>query len=65
MLNVMGIFKPMMREIAEMNYLWTTPVKLDDTRLRQLLPQLQKTPYEKGIRITVDEMRRVGAPVGP
>jgi hypothetical protein len=57
MLNVMGIFKPMMREIAEMNYLWTTPVKLDDTRLRQLLPQLQKTPYEKGVRITLDEMR--------
>lgn len=57
MLQVMGIFKPMMREIAEMNYLWTTPVKLDDSRLRQLLPELRKTPYEEGIRITLEEMR--------
>jgi nucleoside-diphosphate-sugar epimerase len=56
-LNVLGIFNPMMREIAEMNYLWTTPVKLDDSRLRQLLPNLQKTSYEEGIRITLQEMR--------
>jgi nucleoside-diphosphate-sugar epimerase len=57
LLLAMGIFKPMMREIAEMNYLWTTPVKLDDSRLRQLLPGLHKTSYEEGIRITLEEMR--------
>ncbi len=57
MLNMLGIFKPMMREIAEMNYLWTTPVKLDDSRLRQLLPELRKTPYEEGIRLTLEAMR--------
>jgi nucleoside-diphosphate-sugar epimerase len=58
MLRLIGIFKPMMREIAEMNYLWTTPVKLDDSRLRQLLPDLKKTPYEEGIRLTIREMHR-------
>lgn len=36
-----------------MHYLWTTPVILDDTRLRHLLPELRKTPYEEGIRLTL------------
>jgi nucleoside-diphosphate-sugar epimerase len=57
-LRVMGLFNPMMREIAEMHYLWTNPVKLDDSRLRQLLPDLHKTPYEEGIRATLDAMRQ-------
>lgn len=47
----------MMREIAEMHYLWTTPVKLDDSRLQELLPDLRKTSYEAGIRATIEEMR--------
>lgn len=57
MLRVIGIFKPIMREIAEMNYLWTTPVKLDDSRLRKLLPSLEKTSYQDGIPATLKEMR--------
>jgi nucleoside-diphosphate-sugar epimerase len=57
-LGVMGLFNPMMREIGEMHYLWTHPVKLDDSRLRQLLPDLHKTPYEEGIRATLDAMRQ-------
>jgi hypothetical protein len=44
-----------------MYYLWTTPVKLDDGRLRQLLPNLHKTQYADGIRLTMDAMRN-GAP---
>jgi len=56
-LNMLGIFKPMLREIAEMNYLWTTPVKLDDSRLRRLLPELRKTSYEEGIRLTLEALR--------
>jgi nucleoside-diphosphate-sugar epimerase len=58
MLRVMGVFSPMMREIVEMHYLWTNPVKLDDSRLRQLLPDLHKTPYEDGIRATLNAMRQ-------
>ena len=61
MLRLIGLFKPMMREIAEMHYLWTTPVKLDDSRLRELLPDLRKTSYEDGIRATIDEMRKKDA----
>src|SRR5215468_1814793 len=57
MLRVAGLFNPVLRELVEMHYLWTTPVKLDDTRLRQLLPNLHKTPYPEGIRQTIDAMR--------
>ena len=57
MLRVAGLFNPVLRELVEMHYLWTTPVKLDDTRLRQLQPNLHKTPYPEGIRQTIDAMR--------
>ena len=57
MLRVLGLFNPFLREVVEMHYLWTTPVKLDDTRLRQLLPDIHKTPYPEGIRQTIDAMR--------
>jgi hypothetical protein len=50
MLRVLGLFTPFLRELVEMHYLWTTPVKLDDTRLLQLLSNLHKTPYAEGIR---------------
>jgi nucleoside-diphosphate-sugar epimerase len=61
MLPTLGLFNPLLREVVEMHYLWTTPVKLDDTRLGQLLPNLHKTPYPEGIRQTIDAMR-TGAP---
>ncbi len=62
MLRVLGLFNPFLREVVEMHYLWTTPVKLDDTRLRQLLPNLHKTPYTEGIRATIDAMRTRAVP---
>jgi nucleoside-diphosphate-sugar epimerase len=57
MLRALGLFNPMLREIAEMHYLWTTPVILDDSRLRRLLPDMRKTPYEQGIHATLTMMR--------
>lgn len=57
MLRVMGLFNPFMREVVEMHYLWTTPVLLDDSRLRRLLPNLSKTSYREGIQATIRAMR--------
>ena len=57
MLRALGVFKPFLRELVEMHYLWTTPVKLDDTRLCRLLPNLRKTPYTEGIYATIEAMR--------
>ncbi len=60
MLRVLGLFNPFLREVVEMRYLWTTPVKLDDTRLRELLSNLHKTTYAEGIRATIGAMRTGG-----
>ncbi len=53
MLKVMGWFSPLMRELSEMAYLQTNPLLLDDSKLRNVLPGLVKTPYAEGIRRTV------------
>lgn len=57
MLQALGLFNPMMRELVEMNYLQTTPVVLDDSALRALLGDLQKTSYDDGIMHTLDATR--------
>jgi nucleoside-diphosphate-sugar epimerase len=62
LLRVLGLFNPVLREVVEMHYLWTTPVKLDDRRLLELLPNLHKTSYAEGIRLTIDAMRTGAAP---
>jgi nucleoside-diphosphate-sugar epimerase len=53
MLRIFGLFNPMVREMVEMHYLLTSPVILDDTRLKNLLGELPKTPYKQGIRKTL------------
>jgi nucleoside-diphosphate-sugar epimerase len=53
MLRIFGLFNPMVREMVEMHYLLTSPVILDDTRLKNLLGDLPKTPYKEGIRQTL------------
>jgi nucleoside-diphosphate-sugar epimerase len=53
MLRIFGLFNPMVREMVEMHYLLTSPVILDDTRLKNLLGELPKTPYKEGIHKTL------------
>jgi nucleoside-diphosphate-sugar epimerase len=53
MLRIFGLFNPVVREMVEMHYLLTSPVILDDTRLKNLLGDLPKTPYKEGIRQTL------------
>lgn len=53
MLRVFGLFNPLVREMVEMHYLLTSPVILDDTRLKDLLGELPKTPYKQGILQTL------------
>ena len=56
MLKFLGWFNPTMREVVEMLYLQETPVILDDSKLMAKLP-VHKTPYDDGIRQTLDWMR--------
>jgi nucleoside-diphosphate-sugar epimerase len=57
MLRIAGLFSPILRETVEMHYLWTTPIHLDDARIRQLLPNLSRTPYETAIPATIAAMQ--------
>jgi nucleoside-diphosphate-sugar epimerase len=56
MLRLFGLFSPTMRELVEMHYLVTTPVLLNDDRLRDLLGALNKTSYADGIAATLTSM---------
>jgi nucleoside-diphosphate-sugar epimerase len=59
MLRVLGLFSPLMREMVEMNYLFETPVLLDDSAIHGLLGNIKKTSYNDGIRDTLRLMRAV------
>lgn len=56
-LRLMGLFNPLMREMVEMNYLFETPVLLDDSAIHGLLGKIKKTSYEDGIRQTLSRMK--------
>jgi nucleoside-diphosphate-sugar epimerase len=57
MVRAIGLFDPLMRELVEMLYLMTTPVIMDDAALHGLLGEVHKTPYDEGIRRTLEAMR--------
>jgi nucleoside-diphosphate-sugar epimerase len=57
LLKILGWFNPMIREVPEMLYLQETPVILDDTKLLTKFPNTRKTPYDDGIRQTLEWMR--------
>jgi nucleoside-diphosphate-sugar epimerase len=48
-LRVMALFSPMMREVLEMRYLWTTPHSLDQTALAALLPDFRPKPLNEAL----------------
>lgn len=53
LLRLAGLFNPVMRELAEMHYLLTDPLILDDSALQDLLGPIHKTPYDQGIRASL------------
>jgi nucleoside-diphosphate-sugar epimerase len=56
-LRLLGLFNPLMRELVEMHYLQTTPVLMDDRALHGLLGTIHKTPYDDGLRQSLDAAR--------
>lgn len=60
MLRALGLFRPLMQELVEMLYLQETPVILDDSKLLARLGNVKKTPYDEGIRRTVEFLRAAG-----
>lgn len=56
MIQFLGIFDTQMREVVEMFYLMEDPVVLDGTKYEREIGSLPVTPYEEGIRKTLDFM---------
>jgi nucleoside-diphosphate-sugar epimerase len=57
MLNVLGLFNPLMRDLAEMQYLQSHPIVMDDSAIHELLPHLKATDYNGGITQTLAAMQ--------
>jgi nucleoside-diphosphate-sugar epimerase len=57
MLRLLGLFKPMLREMVEMHYLLTQPVLMDASALQRLIGPIEKTPYADGIAATLQSLR--------
>ncbi|MEQ5840504.1 NAD-dependent epimerase/dehydratase family protein [Paraburkholderia acidicola] len=53
MLRLIGLFKPLIREMVEMNYLMTNPLIMDDSALQKLIGPIHKTSYVEGVRQTL------------
>lgn len=58
LLRIIGLFKPIMREFCEMNYLQSTPVNLSDAKLVRHLGTVRRTTYADGIAATLESMRK-------
>jgi nucleoside-diphosphate-sugar epimerase len=57
MVRILGLFIPFMKDFYPMLYLQQSPVLLDDQKLRSKLGSITKTPYEEGIRKTIEAMK--------
>jgi nucleoside-diphosphate-sugar epimerase len=57
MLQILGLGMPMMREVAEMYYLFDSSFVLDDAALQQRLGGYAKTPIRQGIATTLAWMQ--------
>ncbi|TPE43705.1 NAD-dependent epimerase/dehydratase family protein [Pontibacter mangrovi] len=51
--KLMGLFSAGMREISEMGYLWQHTILLNDEKLHQVLPGLQRTSMQQAIAETL------------
>jgi nucleoside-diphosphate-sugar epimerase len=58
MLQLVGVFNPLLREVAEMHYLFTRPLFLDDSALTSLLGPLNKTSYAEGVRASLAAVQK-------
>ncbi len=57
-LSLIGMGVPVMKEIVEMLYLTKEPVVLSGEKLKRQIGELQATPFEEGMRITIQELQR-------
>jgi hypothetical protein len=58
MLQMLGIWDPMMREMVELYYLFEHPFILSGQQYEKEIGAIPKTPYPEGIRTTLEWLRQ-------
>ncbi len=53
LIRLLSPFVPLFRELAEMRYLWNTPVRMDNRRLVSVLGDEPHTPLDAAVRATL------------
>jgi nucleoside-diphosphate-sugar epimerase len=56
-LRSLGVFMPLLRELAEMGYMWEEPFVVDDRAFRARFPAVVATPLDTGAAATVEWAR--------
>lgn len=49
LLRVIGIFSPMLKQVCQMSYQWTTPHRLDQSKLERLIGEVSHTAHETAL----------------
>jgi nucleoside-diphosphate-sugar epimerase len=65
LMRLLSPFVPLFRELAEMRYLWVTPVRMGNERLRAVLGAEPHTPLDEAVRKTLIGLRCLGDQQGP
>jgi len=52
-LKMIAPFVTVLREMREMEYLWRTPIQLDNGKLLRLLGTEPHTPLDEAVRVTL------------
>ena len=56
-LRAVGLFRPFMREVIELSYLWFTPHALDGTKFEAFVGGFEATPTSRAIAEAVRELK--------
>jgi nucleoside-diphosphate-sugar epimerase len=53
LMRLLSPFVPLFRELLEMRYLWATPIRMSNTRLKEVLGSEPRTPLDIAVRETL------------
>lgn len=59
LLRVIGLFKPVVRELVRMSYLWRVPHAIDGSNLERAVGALPATPPAAAIRMALADLQQV------
>lgn len=62
LLRAVGLVVPTVSALGAMHYLWRTPHRLDNTRLRELIGEEPHTPFDQAVRQALADLGLLAAP---